>query len=159
MVTIVKPFPKSNCVVAAARRILARVRRLKVPPHFPIAVYGHDDHPVYMTGRMVQEAFRQSAQEVCHITDEDLLSRYTSHAVRVAAVVTLHCGGATDHTIMMRLRWKSGAFREYLRNTPKLAADHNKIVNNIDMDDMDVSDLGCGLQDLYFFPMVFFDFL
>ena len=131
---------KDNCVVRAARRILARAKRLGVPSHYPIAVFGCKGKPVYMTGRMVQEAFRKCAQIVYNIIDEDFLSRYTCHAVRVAAAVTLHCGGASDHTIMMRLRWKSGAFRGYLRNAPKLAAEHNRIVNNTDMDDMGICD-------------------
>lgn len=117
---------------------MARAKRLRVPSHYPNVVFGRKGEPVYMTGRMVQEAFRKCTQMVYNITDEDLLSRYTCHAVQVATVVTLYCGRATDHTIMMRLRWKYGAFREYLCNTPKSAAGHNKIVNNTDMDDMEV---------------------
>ena len=136
------------CVVTAALRILDRAERLKIPSHYPITAFGHKGAPVYMTGRTVQEAIRKCAQSVYSITDEDLLSCYTCHAVRVAAAVTLYCGGASDHTIMMRLRWKSGAFRGYLCNTPKLAAEHNKIVNSTDMDDMEVCDLNHKFQAL-----------
>lgn len=148
MISFSKNHKCEKCPLAAANRILARAKRLRVPEHFPISVFEENGEPVYMTGRMVQEAIRKCAKTVYDITDEELLSRYTCHALRVAAAVTLHCGGSTEHTIMMRLRWKSGAFRGYLRNTPKLAADHNKIVNDVDMDDMDIYDLSHEFQNL-----------
>lgn len=133
---------KNKCVVLAAQRILARAKRLNVPSHYPIAVFGdnNNNNPVYMIGCMVQSAFRECARKVYNITDEDLLPRYNCHAVRVVTAVTLHCAGASDHTIMMRLHWKSGAFRGYLRNGPKLAVEHNRIVNNTDIDDMGICD-------------------
>ena len=145
---------KEKCVVDAARKILARAKRLGVPKGYPIAVFGQNGDPVYMTGRMVQKSLRDCAAHVYKLIDQEILSRYTCHAIRVAGAVTLHCGGASDETIMMRLRWKSGAFRDYLRNTPNMAAQHNKIVNNTDMDDMDigesddVEDLGCKFQKM-----------
>ena len=131
---------KDKCVIAAARRILDRAERLAVPAGNPIAVFGRENQPVYMTGRMVQNSLRACAALVYDLTDQDILSRYTCHAIRVAGAVTLHSGGASDETIMMRLRWKSGAFRDYLRNTPNMAAQHNKIVNNTDIDDMDIEE-------------------
>ena len=131
---------KAKCVVEAARRITNRAIRLGLPPGYPIAAFGKNGKPVYMTGRMVQKSLRNCAAIVYKLIDQDILSRYTCHAIRVAGAVTLHCGGASDQTIMMRLRWKSGAFRDYLRNTPNMAAQHNKIVNNTDMDDMDLEE-------------------
>ena len=56
------------------------------------------------------------------------LSKFTAHSVRVDACVILHSQGVSTEDIKFRLRWRSDAFRMYLRNIVALAEQHMKIL-------------------------------
>jgi len=73
---------------------------------------------------------------VYNITNKAQIGRFTNHSIRVGACTLLHCGEADTLTIKTRLRWRSESFMMYLRNMPLLAAIHNKIVNNTDVDNI-----------------------
>ena len=131
------PKVPKKCPVAAAVRILDRAERLQVPAHHPIAVFYENKRGVYLTDRVVAASLRECAKTVYCLDDQKAINDYTCHSPRIGACVLLHCGGSNELTIKTRLRWESDAFLMYLRNVPCLAAQHNFICNEYDMDNMD----------------------
>ena len=57
------------------------------------------------------------------------LRRWTSHSICVTAANLLHRQGYSDTYIQSRLRWKSNAFLDYLRNTLYTASAHTKALH------------------------------
>ena len=67
---------------------------------------------------------------VFHLKPKDeLLTRYTTHSIRVTVCNLLHRQGMSDTYIKSRLRWTSNAFLGYLRNTLYTAAAHTKALH------------------------------
>ena len=64
------------------------------------------------------------------ITKKEELTKFTSHSVRVGACVLLHSQDISIEDIKFRLRWRSDAFRMYLRNIIQLAERHRDAVRN-----------------------------
>ena len=64
------------------------------------------------------------------ITCEEDLARFTIHSIRVGACAKLHESGIDAETIKIRLRWKSDAFRAYLRNVIAIAKKHRDILRS-----------------------------
>ena len=77
----------------------------------------------------VESYLRQLAHQVYNITDNQELSRFTCHSIRVGACVLLHEANCKSDFIKFRLRWNSDSYLMYLRNTPKLAQQHNMATN------------------------------
>lgn len=67
---------------------------------------------------------RQAAKVALNITDKDVLSKWTSHSLRVTAANKLHRMNFSEAFIKKRLRWRSDAFLVYLRNTIHIAREH-----------------------------------
>ena len=118
------------CPVRAAMRIRARAIYLRVPPNLPIAVYmtprGSSE---YIDDAHVCSELRLLASQVYNITDKDELKRFTCHSFRVGACVLLHEANKAPDFIKFRIRWKSDSYLMYLRNTPKLAHQHNSAID------------------------------
>ena len=57
------------------------------------------------------------------------LAKWTSHSIRIGACVLLYANGFTILQLQFILRWKSMAFRDYLRNVPILAQQQSVAMN------------------------------
>ena len=101
-----------------------------VPPSLPIAVFfNHTGHSQYIDDKHVEQLLRTLASQVYNITNNQDLSRFTCHSIRVGACVLLHEANSNSDFIKFRLRWNSDSYLMYLRNTPKLAQQHNTATN------------------------------
>ena len=120
---------KSNpewCPCQALWNIKRRARRLQVPAYEPIAKYRDDeDTKIYfITDTDVNSLLQEAAEKALGITDPEILSKWTTHSVRVTAANELHRLGFSDAFIQKRLRWKSDSFLRYLRDTIHVARAH-----------------------------------
>ena len=125
------------CPVRSALRMRRRAQLLGVPAQFPLAVYRqgsnnmaliHSDH--------IRSTLQSLARHCYDITDKDDLSRYTSHSIRVGACVALHIANKSTDFIQAALRWRSDAFKMYLRNVVELAEQRIVALNAHDPDGM-----------------------
>ena len=122
------------CPVYAALRIRQRALRLAVAADHPIGVYkptklspraapGVGYH--YITRDQVEKYLRSIGALTFSLRKTDpMVSRWSSHSIRVTACNLLHRQGLPDSYIQQRLRWKSLAWRDYIRNTIYSAAQH-----------------------------------
>ena len=123
------------CPVQAIWRIIRRALRLRVPLLEPIAVYKaqkgkYAGTRCFITNDQVQHHLRNTAQRVYKIKKgDDSLLRWSAHSIRVTACNLLHRQGLSDSYIQTRLRWKSTAFLDYLRNTLYTADAHTKAIH------------------------------
>lgn len=123
------------CPVAAAFRIRQRASRLLTPDDEPIGVYlstkgKYSSQRCYITAKQVASFLQAVATVVFKLGKSDAsLSRWTSHSIRVTACNLLHRQGFSDTYIQTRLRWRSNAFLDYLRNTLYTAAAHTKALH------------------------------
>ena len=128
--------------VRAAQRIIQRAVRLKVPKNNPIAVFSSSHNTcTYLTHIHAQKNIRAVAKACYSDLDAKNLNKFTCHSVRVGACVTLHIGGANEHDIKHRLRWRSNSFMMYLRSMPQIAARHNSLFNQTDPDSITIPEL------------------
>ena len=131
------PYKKDDdnpafCPVRAILRILKRAIRLKVPQGEPIAVFGcskgrYKGERCFITNSHVEQSLRATARAVYKFKKDDpRLKRWSSHSIRVTACNLLHRQGLSDTYIQTRLRWRSNAFLDYLRNTLYAADTHKE---------------------------------
>ena len=57
-----------------------------------------------------------------------IVSRWSTHSIRVGACNILFGAGESDHVIQFRLRWKSMTFMNYFRNLGAISAAQNAAV-------------------------------
>ena len=113
------------CPCRALWDIIQRARRLKIPSNEPIAKYrGEKGKMYFITEKDVKSILQEAARKVLNITDEKVLSKWTSHLLRVTAANELHQLGFSDAFIMHRLCWRSDAFLMYPRHTIHVARNH-----------------------------------
>ena len=75
------------------------------------------------------------AATACYDLTQAELGQYSSHSLRVVgASVILNAAGFSEMDIMSRLRWKSDAYKVYLRNINVLAAKHTQAMSAVDID-------------------------
>lgn len=123
------------CAVAAAFRIRQRALRLKVPDEEPLGVYfstsgKYANQRCFITAKQTAAFLQSIAKVVFKLKKDDkALTRWTSHSIRVTACNLLHRQGYSDTYIQTRLRWRSNAFLDYLRNTLYTAASHTKALH------------------------------
>ena len=129
-------FPKL-CAVNAAHRIISRAHRLGVAKSNPIAVFPTTRKSkrqcmlTYIDDVHIKSLLQEAATSLYKITSKEDLARFTSHSVRVGACVLLHVNGVSTDTIKFRLRWRSDAFKAYLRNVDALAEQHRNVLRNV----------------------------
>lgn len=117
---------KKWCPCNALWNIYQRAKRLGIPTHEPIAKYRDDSgQVVFITADDVKTTLRAAATEKLGITDPKVLSKWTTHSLRVTAANELHRLGFSDAYIKQRLRWRSDAFLRYLRHTIHVARQHS----------------------------------
>lgn len=121
------PFARDSkrpaiCPVLAALRICLRAKRLNLPADAPLAVYNlsssSNQQFSYITSAQVTAYIRRSAQAAFGLKKTDpMLQKWSCHSIRVTAANLLYRAKMSDSYIQTRLRWKSKAFLDYLRNT------------------------------------------
>ena len=123
------------CPVCAALRIVQRALRLGVPAEEPVGVFAitkgkQAGHRRFITASKTATFLRQVAATVFNLraTDKEL-QKWSSHSIRVTAACLLHRQQMSDTYIQTRLRWRSSAFLDYLRNTLYTARTHTKALH------------------------------
>lgn len=107
--------------------IARRAKRLGIKAHEPIAKYKADNGRIFfITDKDVKATLQEAARATLGITDENLLSKWTSHSLRVTAANELHRLGFSGPYIKHRLRWRSNKFEGYLRHTIHVARMHTE---------------------------------
>ena len=103
------------CPVRAAYRIFLRAKRLGQSDNQPMGVFtNHHGITKYLTANKIAEVL-QSFAKTCHpdLTRDEIM-RFTSHSIRVWAVVLLDEAGMNADFIKSRLRWMGDSYRSYL---------------------------------------------
>ena len=125
-ITFVEDAKHSNiCPVRAAYRIFLRAKRLGQPDDQPMGIFtNHQGVTKYLTASKIAEVL-QSVAKTCHpdLTRDEIM-RFTSHSIRVWAVVLLDEAGMNPDFIKSRLRWMGDSYRSYLRDTAVLQQKH-----------------------------------
>ena len=88
------------------------------------AFVNHQGIVRYLTANKIAEVF-QSVAKTCHpdlTSDENI--RFSSHSIRVWAVVLLDEAGMNPDFIKSRLRWMGDSYRLYLQDTAILQTKH-----------------------------------
>jgi hypothetical protein len=128
----------SFCCVRAVQRIKQRAKRLGLQGHQPASAYRANrgsKKPSFFCVRTIQALIRDMAKRTYKCDDlQEADLRYTGHSIRIGACVLLYCGGAKDIEIQHRLRWRSMAFLDYLRDMPRTAINHMRIINAADVE-------------------------
>ena len=121
------------CLVHAALRIYQRALRLGVPALHPIGVFRAKracrgrQYQFIRAREDVQAFIRASAMRVFDLAASDAaVQNWTSHSPRITACNLLHRQNVSDSYIQQRLRWRSDAFKVYLRNTIYSASRHRQ---------------------------------
>ena len=79
----------------------------------------------YITRDQVEKYLRSIGALTFSLPKTDpMMSRWSSHLIRVTAYNLLHRQGLPDSYIQQRLSWKSLTWRDYIRNTIYSAAQH-----------------------------------
>ena len=81
-----------------------------------------------ITNSMVTKHLQLCAKKAYGIKCRRALTKWSAHSIRAGAFVSLSEAGKDSPFIQIRLRWRSLAFRDYLRNTITLAQQHNKAI-------------------------------
>ena len=113
------------CPVRAAYRIFLRAKRLAQSDNQPMGVFtNHQGITKYLTASKIAEVL-QSVAITCHpdLTRDEIM-RFTSHSIRVWAVVLLDEAGMNADFIKSRLRWMGDSYRSYLRDIAILQQKH-----------------------------------
>jgi hypothetical protein len=113
------------CPVRAAHRIYLRAKRLRKLDDQPMGIFvNHQGIVKYLTANKITEII-QSVAKTCHpnlLRDE--IMRFSSHSIRVWAVILLDEAGMNSDFIKSQLHWMGDSFRSYLRDTAVLQTKH-----------------------------------
>lgn len=119
-------YPK-YCPVAISLKVLWRAITLGQGPDDPIFVYQDDSGTNrYLTGGDMTEYFRFVTRLVIPSTSDEELKLISTHSIRVTACVLLAEAGKEGWYIKVRLRWLSDCYEIYIRNTRRIADQHNE---------------------------------
>ena len=113
------------CPVRAAHQIYLRAKRRGQSDDQPMGVFvNHQGKVRYLTANKIAEVF-QSVAKTCHPDlTRDKNMRFSSHSIRVWAVVLLDEAGMNPDFIKSRLCWMGDSYRLYLRDTAILQTKH-----------------------------------
>lgn len=130
------PNVQGHCMIATMYRIMTRFATLLGPANIdvPLACYYSPIHRCarLITATNIQRHIRSLAVDVYHLRpghDQEELSRWSSHSLRVGGCVLLYTQNFTPPQIMFLLRWESDSFMEYLRNVVPVAIKHYQAVD------------------------------
>ena len=124
------------CPVRAMLRICHRVVMLRVPSSWPLAVYQSSRGPCCLLNhKQMETLIKQAAKAVYKLTPKNL-QKFSVHSLRVGACVMLHVAGFSADDIKFELRWRSDAFRDYLRNVLSTATAKTRSLQDFDPDDI-----------------------
>ena len=106
------------CPVHAAYRIYLQAKRLGQSDDQLMGVFvNHQGIVRYLTAKKIAEVL-QSIAKTCHPDlTRDKIMRFSSHSIRVWAVVLLDEAGMNPDFIKSQLRWMGDSYRLYLQDT------------------------------------------
>ena len=117
------------CGVRAAARIRERARRLNSSAKETLAKFKDKSGAVvHITNSTIAKHLQQCARKAHGIRYKRALAKWSVHSICVGACVSLSEAGKGSPFIQIRLRWRSLAFRDYLRNAITLAPHHNETI-------------------------------
>ena len=121
----------SRCYIRRMHSIICRFDRLVgvSATNIPLAVYNDGSRILFLHDAVITKVMRYVACKLYNLDPTNDVIAYSSHSIRVGACVLLHASGFTTDQIKWLLRWKSDAFREYLRNIAYLCMQHNEAIN------------------------------
>ncbi len=113
------------CPVGAAYQIYLRAKRLGQLDDQPMGIFMNKQGiSKYLTANKISEVL-QSVAKTCHPDlSRDKIMRFSSHSIRVWAVVLPDEAGMNPDFIKSRLRWMGDSYRLYLRDTVILQINH-----------------------------------
>lgn len=105
-----------NCGVRALGRRYCHIRKHTNDPTTPIFTYFVDGNGVHVINKDIREAVKLAATALDYEgTRGTPIKLINTHSLRIGGACALALGGFTDTQIMKMGRWRSGAFREYVR--------------------------------------------
>jgi len=120
--------------VAAALRIWNILECFSIPLDHPISVFIEIKRKKktrslnYIDDIHIGTLLRDAAKSVHNITSKKELARFTVHFIRMGFCGIMHTNESSTSMIQVRLRWKSDAFKIYLRNVEYLAKYHRDVL-------------------------------
>ena len=103
-------------------------------PTDPLCLYKNNNGIIqYLTGESITQYYRYVTRLVFPAVSDADLALVSTHSIRVTACVLLHEAGMDASYIKLRLRWKSNCFEVYLRNAPRIQAQHNEALSHANM--------------------------
>ena len=78
-----------------------------------------------MTADVVNDLLRDLAIKTYNLTDTEEIQKFSSHSLRVGACCLLFACGYPPEFIQRVLRWKSDAWKGYVRDLVVTAIKHN----------------------------------
>ena len=112
--------------VAEALRIWNRSERFSIPFGHHLAVFIEIEWKKKkrlikcIDDIHISTFLKKTTKTVHSITSKKELARFTAHSIRVRACAVIHTNESSIFIIQVRLRWKSDAFKFYLRNVESL---------------------------------------
>jgi hypothetical protein len=105
-----------NCGVRAMGRRYCHIRRHTSDPTTPIFTYFEDGKGWNVINKDIREAVKLAATALDYEgTRGTPIKLINTHSLRIGGACALALGGFSDTQIMKMGRWRSGAFREYVR--------------------------------------------
>jgi hypothetical protein len=118
------------------QRITPRAKGLHVTDDQPLAVYHHfpgSKAPKWNVRSRMDRLLKLAANASYDLTQAEV-GQYSWHSMRVGASVILNAAGYFEMDITSCLRWKSDAYKVYLRNINVIAAKHTQVMSEVDID-------------------------
>ena len=122
------------CAVRAILRICHRVALLHNPPTYPLAIYQSTSSKMAFLSHKDMDLLLKGASKAVYNLSKKDLQKFIVHSLRVGACVMLHTACFSADDIKFELRWRSDAFRDYLRNILSLAGSKALYLTNFDPD-------------------------
>ena len=122
------------CAVRAMLRICHRAALYRTHLDQPLAIYRSRTGSCKLLTHKQMELYIKSAARAVYNLSTAGLQKFSVHSLRVGAAVMLHAAGFTADSIKFELRWRSDAFRDYLRNILSMATNKSLSLQNFDPD-------------------------
>eukprot|EP00978_Attheya_sp_CCMP212_P019762 scaffold55684_cov43-Attheya_sp.AAC.1 len=120
------------CPVRASIRIRHRSQICGGSAKDPMALFinNRTNKSQFISDKHVEDHLQRVAKDVYKITDKKELARWMCHSLRVGACVSLFNQQEKGEAfIQFQLRWRSGSWKDYIRDSPQLSAQHINATN------------------------------